>query len=549
MRHSSTFAHFQRSLLRCAAAVGLALVIGCNPPPRPGMSEISATAKSVEPQLDSASQSPADTLDAAISIHKIELPWETWHAYFIGSKKVGYTHVSSAVDDEGDGEDVLTTIVDHVKMRRGSSTFVQSLQQSSRETRDGALISFEADLRVGPLRTRFEGRVTNQSLKVATIRGTAKADESMPWSDGYYGFAGVQQTLLASPLRQDQSRRIQVMVPILNRPATVELKAVGRASISTMDGGAHDALEVDVRTGLAEGAVIESTIWIDDAGNLLKSYTPSLDLTSIRSSKEYALEAIPNPAELLSQTSITVKGTLSKPEEAYRVGYVLSPKRIKDASPADFSIEPQVGQWFRKRDDGALQLLVSRDPKEPDREGFVSVKMLPEPADSQSGPLIDSASAEVRKLAVLSKATQPRDLALDLTRTVKQLIGPGDYSRGFATASRTARDSVGDCTERAVLLAAMLRAREVPARIAAGLVYTGSDQGASMAYHMWTLAWIDDHWLALDPTQGRLAAADRIILATSHLADGNEYNCLAPVLAAIGRMDIEISNAKYRPLD
>ena len=70
-----------------------------------------------------------------------------------------------------------------------------------------------------------------------------------------------------------------------------------------------------------------------------------------------------------------------------------------------------------------------------------------------------------------------------------------------------------------------------------------------MAYHMWTLAWVDDQWLALDPTFGGLAAADRIIVTSSNLADGNEYNCLAPILAAIGRMEIEISNAQYQPLD
>lgn len=536
-------------LLLPSCLLGTMMALGCSPPPRPGFSEISTTDDSDQNQSLTTIQPSRDEVEKPIALTALELPWETWHAYFIGGKRVGYTHVKSAADNESVDGNVLTTIVDQVTMRRGSATFVQSLRQFSRESHAGDLISFDADLRVGPLRTRYEGTASNQSLAIATIRGATRSSENVPWADPCLGFAGVQQTLLAKPLRLHESRRLNLLIPILNRPGTVDLKGVGRASISTIDKTVHDALEVAVRTTVAEGAAIDSTIWIDDAGKLLKSYTPALDLTSIQSPKSYALEAISDPAELLSVTSISITGKLSKPNEAYRVGYVLKPKRMDGAEPPEFLIQPQIGQWFRKRDDGAIQLLVSRDPQESDRDGFTSVKSLPELGDSESGPIIDSASAEVQKLALLSKATEPRDVALNLTRTVKQLIGPGDYTRGFATASQTARDSVGDCTERAVLLAAMLRARDIPARVAAGLIYAGSEDAPFMAYHMWTLAWIDDRWLALDPTSGQLAAADRIVLATSDLADGNEYQCLAPVLAAIGRMEIEITSARYQPLD
>ena len=40
-----------------------------------------------------------------------------------------------------------------------------------------------------------------------------------------------------------------------------------------------------------------------------------------------------------------------------------------------------------------------------------------------------------------------------------------------ATAAEVARSREGDCTEHAVLLAALARARGIPARVAMGLVY------------------------------------------------------------------------------
>ncbi len=130
------------------------------------------------------------------------------------------------------------------------------------------------------------------------------------------------------------------------------------------------------------------------------------------------------------------------------------------------------------------------------------------------------------------------------------MVRRSDYAQGFRPASEVARDGSGDCTAHSVLLAAMLRARGIPARVAVGLVYVPASDRPRMVFHMWTLAYIEDRWVHLDATlTGGYAAADRITLGTHHLGDGNEYECVAPVIGAIGRFDIEILNATYRPLE
>jgi len=531
-----------------AVAAVLFSVAGCNPPPRPGLAEISAASAPDDDGLASG-QNTSGEMGDGISISKLQLPWESWHAYFVGGEKVGYIHVRSAVDEEGGVGNVQTTVTDHLTMRRGPSTLRQMLIQSGIETRDGGLVSFNADLRVGPARTRFEGSVNANTLSIDTIRGTTRQTEAFPWSPQYRGFAAIQQILLAKPIKIAEKRRVKMLMPMYYRLANIEMDCNHRASISTLDGVSHDALEVEIRMMIGIGNSIDSTVWVNDKGELLKSYTPAIDLTAIRSSESDAMAAASGPTvDLLSLTSLAVTGSLDKPGDAYKVGYVLRPRPIAGKEKLDLSIEPQLGQWFRKLDDGTIQLLVSRDPSEPTREGFTGLNSTPDPKDSESGPIIDSASGFVRKLAAVSNAANPRDLAIDLTHTVKQLISPGDFTRGFATASQTASDSVGDCTERAVLLAAMLRARDIPARVSAGLVYTGSKDKPVMAYHMWTLAWIDNAWLALDPTSGGLAPADRISFATSNLADGNEYSFVVPILSAIGQIEIQITTAKYQSL-
>ena len=92
-----------------------------------------------------------------------------------------------------------------------------------------------------------------------------------------------------------------------------------------------------------------------------------------------------------------------------------------------------------------------------------------------------------------------------------------NFSQAFATAAEVARSLEGDCTEHAVLLAALCRARKIPARVAFGLVYYPPQKG--FAYHMWNEVWIADRWVPLDATLGLGGiGADHIKLGDSNLS-------------------------------
>ena len=530
---------------------GLLLFAGCNPPPRPQLGEM-LTVPEVTEQTTPLESTVAEaelpsSLDVRSTKRDLSLPWESWRTYFVGGKKVGYVHLKSERDDTSDEPQVLTTLVDQLALRRGTSVLLQVLRQTSVEGLDGTVRSFEAELRIGPTRARFVGQVSPGSLKVETIRGSERRTDSADWSENIKGVAGIEQSLIEKPIGLGEQRRLRLIAPITNRVRIADLACRHRAAISTLDGAVHDALEVEVRMRTDDGESLQSTIWVDDDGSLLKSYTPSLDLVSIRSSSQDAEQVSDDASERRLVTAIEIKGRLTEPAKAFRAGYVIRPK--KGVELQSFSIAPQVGQWFRQIEGGVIQLLVSRDPKESGRADFVGLEVEPEPADSASNAIIEASAGSVQKLAGLSRATEARAIALDLTRTVKQLISDSDSTGGFAPASQVASDGAGDCTERAVLLASMLRVRKIPARVVAGLAYAEPKSAPVMAYHMWTLAWIDGRWVALDPSTGELAAADRISLVSSSLADGDLNGCFATVLNAISQMDVEISNAKYQSLE
>ena len=126
--------------------------------------------------------------------------------------------------------------------------------------------------------------------------------------------------------------------------------------------------------------------------------------------------------------------------------------------------------------------------------------------------------------------------------------------QGLGTAKEVAQKLEGDCTEYAMLTAAMCRAEGVPARTAIGLIYAdvqanpGGPTSPVLAFHMWTEAWVQGEWRALDSTigQGGLGAMH---LKISDQSWKNEVTAapLLPTLRVLGRINVEIVYAGHDP--
>lgn len=80
----------------------------------------------------------------------------------------------------------------------------------------------------------------------------------------------------------------------------------------------------------------------------------------------------------------------------------------------------------------------------------------------------------------------------------------------FSSALETLHAGFGDCGEHAVLLAALLRASSIPARVINGLIYIDSKKG--YYYHAWVMAY-SGNWIFVDPAFGVFPAErDRVPL-------------------------------------
>ena len=98
-----------------------------------------------------------------------------------------------------------------------------------------------------------------------------------------------------------------------------------------------------------------------------------------------------------------------------------------------------------------------------------------------------------------------------------------------------------------MLLCAMLRAEEIPARVAVGLVYADEFLGHRdiFGWHMWTQALIDGRWVDLDATLGRRYHAAHVLTAVSSLAQGGIDATFASTLMLMGNLQIDVIDVGY----
>ncbi len=122
--------------------------------------------------------------------------------------------------------------------------------------------------------------------------------------------------------------------------------------------------------------------------------------------------------------------------------------------------------------------------------------------DSQPNDWLQSDAPEIIKLARqgAGDAQTPQQKMQNLQEFVRRFIRTKDLNVGYASALEVAKNPEGDCTEHAVLLAALGRALDIPTRVVDGLAYADHYAGSDHVFvpHAWAQAYVDGHWQSFD---------------------------------------------------
>lgn len=461
---------------------------------------------------------------------------ELWYMQSVFGRHVGYEHqtIRAVRMPEGTvweihGENRLT-------VNRSGTTIEIVMKYRSTETPLGELRDFELEMIQGPLQTRQRGRRENNQLLLEIETAGRRVETAVAIPPQCGGFLGLQADLWQRPMQPGESRTLNLFLPGMNEVGVARLAAEDWEAVPVRD-DASRLLRIRVATRIGDAAPLNSVLWTDDTGLIRRQRLEALNLVSELTDKKTASADPAAMPDLVDDIRIPVEAPPENLASARKAVYRLRfpTNGIELTSFADSR------QSARLLDDRTVELEVQARRL---KTGEIKTAACGENAgddDRNPNAYIQSDAPEIRGMAETAIAEahpdSPLAEATALEAYVHRVMVNRNYRNAFATALDAARNLEGDCTEHAVLLAALARARGFPARVAMGLLY---HEGA-FYYHMWTEVWLDGCWIPLDATLGTGGVGvGHIALARSNLTSPAAFADFLPLMQVIGRIKIDV---------
>lgn len=468
---------------------------------------------------------------------------ESWHLMLIGDQPSGYVHTVWAESNGADADHRFETRVDTLfRMKRmGREIEIRDLT-IVHENRAGQIVAMKKNLGMSNVETIYDGRVQGD-LFVFTVRTVGRPTESsIDWPGDVPGPRGVEMRLAATDFRSGARFKVPQFDFTVGEIIGLE-HVIGEDRVIDLPSGPRRLHQVIATPDLP--GLPATTGWVDDQGRMLKSSTTMIgvefhtvlsDRDTVTRFREGAMGAT---AEVFMDSTVRSNVRLPRPRSLSNALYRIRPKREGHTLPS-LEDERQKRVGGGERQGGMLLSVSMRVPPESRKQQ----RPLEDPGGEldeylEPSAMMQSDDPTLVDLA-LSAVGEERDAwqaARLLERQVYETIDKKSMDVAFASALETCRTRQGDCSEHAVLLAALCRTVGIPSRIAMGVEYVGGIFGG----HAWTEVWIDDSWYALDATLGRGAVdATHLRFGASSLKDGGFSGSLIGIAQTLGEIDLEV---------
>ncbi len=466
---------------------------------------------------------------------------DTWQVIYIGGKRIGYTRTSTRIESKG-GEDLVQTENETFMTikRFGQELKIQTIL-NTQETNQGDLLGFEFEMKNPPRAslTRTVGRVDENTLVLESTVAGKKTKKTQPWNKEIKSPAYQDRLLRNRSIKPGATWSFKMFLPELNKDTTVKIVADEMQRVKLLDGREQELLKVHITQSILP--TITTRAYLDVRGNTLKSESNFLGTSMITYtvSKDVALEAIAG-AELDIAVNTLVRVTPIK--HAHRTRKVVYHITTPGDDPSKYLVAG-VTQSLKKTgaDSVEVTVIAVKPPK-------ITRTVQPELEYLTATRYLQSRDRRVVEHATLASAgeTEPIKIARRMERYVHEKLEEKNFSTALASAAEVATNLEGDCTEHAVLLAAMLRVKKIASRIAVGMVYIRSH--SSFGGHMWTEAYLGGTWIPLDATLGQGGiGAGHIKFSQSSFADNAAAPVMTflPLLNVLGKMGIEVVQVEH----
>ncbi|HET8942253.1 MAG TPA: transglutaminase-like domain-containing protein [Rudaea sp.] len=450
---------------------------------------------------------------------------DTWLSVLLDGRKIGNMHVERVVRDNR----VVTVQTMNVELDRAGIKVPLGTSETDTETLAGEPLAFSSRTSISGIASVVHGtRRPDGKFDVTSEVGGAKSNRVVEWP---------HNALLAEGLRLAEQRNGLIAGTKFTEWAfqvdsldAVEIQStIGKREPVELPDGTQLATQIEQIIHLP-GSPTKSVVWVDAGLNLKKLTLPMMgyELTMLACSQTCA-QAPNQSADILSHALAHAPAAVSA--DALEHGLVISVSANDDGTALQF-VQTDEQSVATHGNTVTLRIAPLSPNAKPGRE------TPPQAADSQANDWLQSNAPVIRKLAekAAGKAQTSAVQMHDLQEFVRRYIQNKNLSIGYASALEVANKPEGDCTEHAVLLAALGRALGIPTRVVYGLAYTDHYAGGDHVFvpHAWTQAWVNGRWQSFDAA---LPGFDAGHIALSY-GDGDPWRFFAG-MDTLGRMRID----------
>jgi hypothetical protein len=434
---------------------------------------------------------PADRSLVPISVEALASgdTTEEWLGIYFDHQKVGYA-VNTRVPTVDGGlllqHHASFTVAAFGKINRIVSAGTAVLDKN------GVLQVFDAFLEAEPVRLNVRGEVRGDKLVISLLQGGEHSELILDLDAP----PQVSATLNAWIAMQDELKVGQKYEVPYFSPTTLSQDVMTLKVIST------EVLPNGEEAHWIERSVagVTTRALLTPAGDLLRE-EGGFGTSLVRLTREQAL-AMPEgqePVDIIALSSVRLVGYLPNARQSRNLTLQIlgvEPERIRNEPPLQTRVGDQVTMVTPRVDDWEPV------PRQADPEAFAVYLESTPFLQVEHREIVDAA----RELAGPFQERLPAVRKLNnwvFETLVKTPV------MGVPNALEVLRIRQGDCNEHTALMVALARAAGIPARIAAGVVYSDrvAETGA-FYYHAWPEVYMGEEggWIPVDPTFGQVPA-------------------------------------------
>ena len=420
-----------------------------------------------------------------------------YYAVLMEGQKIGHAaNVRST-----DSGIVTTTEILSMVIGRGAISIPVSTTETSIETSDGKPIGFEYAEDLGGMGgKKITGRLNEQGrLDITTLDLGIEQKRVIDWPTGAVMAEGLRLLELDKGLTEGVTYQARLFSPALLSAVDADVR-IGPTTNIDLFGRVLPLTEVGVSMNM-QGMIFTSTSYVDSELQAQKTVMPmmGMNLELIACDKAFALSdndivdfleklLIPSPVELKdlgSTESIT---------------YHLAP-----AGGKNLSIPSTDNQTVQMTKDG--KVLVTVRPASVPSGSKLPYRGKDEEVLDALKPARYLQTGDKKIVSLANKAVGNTKNTAEAVRKIENFVSEyiteKNLSVGYASAAEVAANRQGDCTEHAVLTAAMCRAAGIGARVVSGIVYIADFAGRKNVFggHAWVEAYVGGKWIGLDATR------------------------------------------------